>query len=1203
MPLQLGAWPSCAAAAAYSPRSISPTARILRPPASLTMRAVASASKHVEGSKSSSPRSASAVDSPRNTRVVKDNATKEKAASAVAMLPLAEQVERFRPELLPLLRTLTPPAGAATTSHPWLAKKWEMETVQDAVRLSTVLQDRLLCLPEINRSAPCYNARSIVLLFTKLRYLATFGAKDVEEYGHTGETQRHEVELLRQLATVSSNAELHSRLAALLRIPSHGEQWHEIAKFVACALPFAEQTESLITRGSDDRSVFCTRSRANKYHTSPFPCSVDVARGSCTCSSMTLEAFAKCEKLRQELLLNALSINPNAQSASDFFDAKMSDVRRRLAACIGLRDLVDDDSLRILLTPSGTDAELVATSIALSRMFAGLESSRHSTDATPRVTSLIVAQGEIGRGSSSASGGKHFSSVTPSGEAGKAGAPLRRYPTDLVDVLEFNGRDDDGNLQNIDEAVYSTVTRLLAGDQDAGCNVVLLHVVMGAKTGFCCPTLEVVDLLARKHPNRLVVVIDACQMRLNCEAYRDFVAKGYVVLLTGSKFFAGAPFCGAVLVPMRSVYEMETAAVEEQTELCYPLGLEDYFSRYDFPAGMKHVRARMGSAMNVGLLLRWESALANMEPFARIPSPWIQRACRTYVDQCKSMLRSKWLHLVEILEPPSLSPRRYNRSANDQTLDSIISFKVRDVRRSDTNFSSFLDLDALRDLHMLLAKDLSNVLPQSVVKLRCVIGQPVQLGKSPLAGTVLRIAVGADMINGMHYRQDVSFESVVNDLVSTDDQVLSKMQVILEHWDVLQQQFVEEQASPSSIEPAQPLSDWNFAVKKASISRVVRQMRIDGILASEISPQTLIPSHGAVDFSEPAKVAVVYDLDAIDMAFQSLLTSFPSHFEHRFAVKSCPLAFFVKLAIENDVGLECASIVEVQHALRLGCAADKIVFDSPCKTRREIAFALHAGVEVNADNFDELDIIREHAEAVFQSDFPECTPRFAGRLPRIGLRVNPLLGAGTNECLSVSTAHSKFGVPLTDSNRKRIIGFFRENPWMTGLHCHVGSQGCTLEMLARGAAIISELATEIDAAAGATRVKVLNIGGGLPANYDSDDIAPTFADYVNVLRRHAPQLFERTGRTILTEFGRSVSSKTGWIISEVEYVKRHDDIAPHDSIRQTAVIHAGSDLFVRTCYRPELFPHRLSVYKYVWPSLCLTLRLPVRVCVRTANCL
>lgn len=1048
------------------------------------------------------------------------------------------------------------------------------------MKLSYFLQDRLLCLPELNRNSPCYSARSIVLLYTKIKYLETFAPAQIAEYAAVGQQEYDEVRLLHQLKNVSSNAEMFSRLATLLHIPCHGDMWNEIIKFVACALPFAEQTESLLIRGSDERSVLCPTSKTNKYNGSTIPLSTDISRGSCTCSSITLEGFQRCEKLRQELLLNSLSINPNSQSATDYFDAKMAGIRHRIAVSLGIADLVQDDTIRVVLTPSGTDAELLGTSAALARVFSGLE----LLGGDRKVTSIISAQGEIGRGSASASGGKHFSELTPSGEPATPGESLRRYPTELVDVIELQGRDEQGNINCINDYVFKTVTSLL--ENPNGSNVVLLHVVMGSKTGFNSPTMDVVDFLAATYPNRLLVVVDACQMRVDLHVFREFSTKGYITLVTGSKFFGGAPFCGAVLLPIRCVYEMETTAVEEYAELCHPLGLEDYFSKYEFPNCMKYVRTRMGSFMNVGLLLRWESALAHLEPYARIPHVWVDDICRTYISQTKHQLRTEWSALVEILEapvastsisssasPPSPNTNSPSKKRSITPMDSIVSFKVWDERRQE-----HLDATRLRDLHTLLSKDLSHALPDDAIsKKKCLLGQPVQLGK--LQSAVLRIAMSADMVNVMYYRGlREGMHTVIDEFVQEDTLVLHKIELILRHWELLRQQYIEERIVQPLLELPKPLSDWNFSVKKTQIAQVVRKLRHDGILGSQVNA----PQVNQYGDDDSTKLAVVYDLDAIDMAFQALLTSFPSHFEHRFAMKSCPLSFFIKRAIENKVGIECASIVEVQHALRLGCPPENIVFDSPCKTRRDIAFAISAGVELNADNFDELQIIREHAEELFQSNFPECTPRFAGHLPRIGLRVNPLLGAGSNECLSVSTVHSKFGTALTDANRRKIIDFFKENPWMTGLHCHVGSQGCTLEMLARGAAILCELANEIDAAVGVSRVKVLNIGGGLPSNYDSDDVSPSFAEYVDVLRTCAPQLFERNGRTILTEFGRSVSAKTGWTISEVEYIKEHEVLPGSDAthqLAQTAIIHAGSDLFLRTCYVPALFPHRLSVYK------------------------
>uniref|UniRef100_A0A7S2Q2D8 Diaminopimelate decarboxylase n=1 Tax=Skeletonema marinoi TaxID=267567 RepID=A0A7S2Q2D8_9STRA len=333
------------------------------------------------------------------------------------------------------------------------------------------------------------------------------------------------------------------------------------------------------------------------------------------------------------------------------------------------------------------------------------------------------------------------------------------------------------------------------------------------------------------------------------------------------------------------------------------------------------------------------------------------------------------------------------------------------------------------------------------------------------------------------------------------------------------------------------------------------------------------PTIGERNHDAPQLMAINYDLDAIDEAFHKLESSFPSYFQHRFAVKSCPLSFFLKKALHFGLGLECASLTEVQHALHLGCPGENIVFDSPCKTVYDIRFALQHDVLINADNFVELERI---SQAIMEMELiPEVTPLWAGGgskgLPRIGLRINTLVGAGSVAMLSVSTTTSKFGIPLTAENRLKIISSFVKFPWLSALHAHVGSQGCDLSLLTQGAKTLVTLANEIDAAVQSNQVQVLNIGGGLSVNYANETVRPTYVDYASALRLKVPELF--TGhRVVMTEFGRSLVAKTAWFCSVAEYVKNARSDLP------TAIIHAGSDLFVRPCYRPDLFHHEIEVY-------------------------
>ena len=342
--------------------------------------------------------------------------------------------------------------------------------------------------------------------------------------------------------------------------------------------------------------------------------------------------------------------------------------------------------------------------------------------------------------------------------------------------------------------------------------------------------------------------------------------------------------------------------------------------------------------------------------------------------------------------------------------------------------------------------------------------------------------------------------------------------------------------------------------------------------------------------------ALMFDLDGIDAMVASLNDAFPENFTHCFAVKSNPVGKLLERIVagsESDasrMGLECASFAEVVHSLRSGCPPADVVFDSPCKSRHEIRECLRFGVTVNCDNLNELerladiwdDMCKTWEQSLVESDRPRS---------QVGVRINPLLGKGSIEALSVSTSDSKFGIPLTPENHRAILNAFQKYPWLNALHAHVGSQGCDLRMLAGGAVVLTKIADEIDNLVGEMRIRTIDIGGGLPTNFDNDFVTPTFQEYSQVLREEAPALFGKAcaHRRILTEFGRATIAKLGWTASRIEYVKETPYKVVSDpnggnhhvagTKKRIAIIHAGSDMFMRTCYVPENFPLRVEAYR------------------------
>ena len=80
-------------------------------------------------------------------------------------------------------------------------------------------------------------------------------------------------------------------------------------------------------------------------------------------------------------------------------------------------------------------------------------------------------------------------------------------------------------------------------------NRVLLQIMDLSKLGWRAPSDQCLDEIAARWPGRVQVVVDACQMRLGRPRLKQYLDRGYLVIVTGSKFFTGPPFSGALLVP------------------------------------------------------------------------------------------------------------------------------------------------------------------------------------------------------------------------------------------------------------------------------------------------------------------------------------------------------------------------------------------------------------------------------------------------------------------------------------------------------------------------------------------------------------------------------------------------------------------------------------------------------------------------------
>jgi diaminopimelate decarboxylase len=311
--------------------------------------------------------------------------------------------------------------------------------------------------------------------------------------------------------------------------------------------------------------------------------------------------------------------------------------------------------------------------------------------------------------------------------------------------------------------------------------------------------------------------------------------------------------------------------------------------------------------------------------------------------------------------------------------------------------------------------------------------------------------------------------------------------------------------------------------------------------------QGLLQQSGAVS---------VVDLEGLERTAAAVHSAFPDHFLHAFAVKASFYTSVLRKLRGFGFAAEVAGSGELALARAAGFPSDHIVFDAPTKSRHEIEAAIALGISYNIDNFQEFNRVTDAVGA--------STPEGV-----IGFRLNPQIGAGSDALSSTATTTSKFGVGLADAGaREKLIVAYKEYPWLTAVHVHVGSIGCPLPLMAQGVAEAVKLARQINAACGKQQVGTVDIGGGLPVNFSSDEDTPGFAEYARVLRDKVPELFSGEFN-VVTEFGRAIIAKNALTLARVEYTKVTGG-------RHIALTHAGSHNMMRIVFQPQGWSRRVT---------------------------
>ncbi len=239
----------------------------------------------------------------------------------------------------------------------------------------------------------------------------------------------------------------------------------------------------------------------------------------------------------------------------------------------------------------------------------------------------------------------------------------------------------------------------------------------------------------------------------------------------------------------------------------------------------------------------------------------------------------------------------------------------------------------------------------------------------------------------------------------------------------------------------------------------------------------------------------------------------PLKAELHYSLKANPNLTLVRILSQAGLGADVVSAGEVDRALRAGVDPARIVFAGVGKTPVEIAFALQARIGwFNVESPDELALLDRLAAE-------------EGYTPQVALRLNPGIHAQTHPHIATGHAGAKFGMPSDVVASLLAVRHAYPHLRLVGIHVHIGSQLGSVTETVEAVRLAQTLAAPY------SDVRTLNIGGGFPVPYTTDDRYPPLEEFAQAL---APLVCDWR---VLAEPGRAVVADAGVLLISVTTVK------------------------------------------------------------------
>ncbi len=398
----------------------------------------------------------------------------------------------------------------------------------------------------------------------------------------------------------------------------------------------------MLTGGGDARITLNADTGLNKYLSAPYPRDV-IAYSSSTVSDISADAFAHI-------------------AALDHFhdyDAWLASLSRRIRAAYSVGEGAD-----LVFAPSGTDLEYVALAAVLGRGSGGLHN-------------ILLGADEIGSGCVHSAVGRYFAYETAVSCAAVPGTDVAGLgPVTMVDVPVRCG----AGMAQCGAAIMAAMSQEIEAAVAAGKHC-LVHGVHGSKTGLVLPGLSEIDALQARFGSNVTFVIDACQARITSEAIGEYLVRGAIVLMTGSKFIGAPPFNGWAMVP--------GDLIEQAAPL--PEGFRTIFRRAEWPQSWAG-RDTLPDSANPSLALRLEAALFEVERFQRIPMVQVEAIIAAFET-------ALWAGMIK-----PLGIERVNAGDLDDFVEQALPIEMRTLATLDvSNLPGLATFEEAQEVHRRLA--------------------------------------------------------------------------------------------------------------------------------------------------------------------------------------------------------------------------------------------------------------------------------------------------------------------------------------------------------------------------------------------------------------------------------------------------------------------------------------------------------------------